>query len=387
MLIGNIFQLFIRFASNETMTAPADPTPATPVAQDVASLPDQATTAGHQFLLWLRHDSLEALIAIGVGVALFLALRALRSMGCRLLERGNEPAAWRSVTARVARKTHSFFLMAFSAEVVAKFAAAPGALLNAINFLFTVAFVLQGAIWLRELILVLVAHRAERSGPDQSTLANAMGVIRILVNIAVWAIALILVLDNLGVNVTALVAGLGIGGIAIGLAAQGIFSDLFAALAIIFDRPFRRGDTIQYGTTVGTVEAIGLKTTRLRALSGEQVVMANTKLLEQEVRNLRLIEERRVLLTLPLAPNTESKKLARVPDLLRSIVEAQANTRFGHAVIVNITGNSVDVELIFHVTTPDGEEMVNIRHAVLVEATRALHEAGIAFTDLTPPRG
>lgn len=363
------------------------PASSSPISRDVTKLPDQAATAFEQFLLWLRHDSFEALVGIGAGIALFLMLRALRGMGCRLLERGSpHAAAWRTVTARVARKTHSFFLAALSAEVVTGLTAPPGALLSAVDFLFTVALVLQGAIWVRELILVLVARRAERGDPDQSTLANAMGVIRILVNVAVWAIALILVLDNLGVNVTALVAGLGIGGIAIGLAAQGIFSDLFAALAIIFDRPFRRGDTIQYGTTIGTVEAVGLKTTRLRALSGEQVVMANTKLLEQEVRNLRLIEERRVALILPLTPNTPAEKLTLVPDLLRGIVEAQPNTRFGHAVVLNVTGNAVDIELIFFVTQPEAEVMARTRHAVLVEAIRALHARDIHFTDLSPPR-
>lgn len=350
-------------------------------------LADQSRDVVDQAVAWLRHDSLEALIAVTVGVVVFLLLRAVRGMICRLLERGEEPARWRSVAARVARRTHSFFLAALSADLVANLVAPPGALLSAVDFIFTVAAVIQGAIWLRELVLVLIAHRAERGDPDQSTLANAMGVIRILVNVVVWAIAVILVLDNLGVNVTALVAGLGIGGIAIGLAAQGIFSDLFAALAIIFDRPFRRGDTIQYGTTIGTVEAIGLKTTRLRALSGEQVVMANTKLLEQEVRNLRLIKQRRVTLILPLAPSTSADQLAAVPDLLRDIVEAQKSTRFDHAWLLGRTGNSIDVELIYFMTKPDAELMAATRHTVLIEATRALQARGIGFTDLTPPRG
>ena len=352
-----------------------------------SNLATQARDVADQAVVWVRNDSLEVLIAIGVGVLLFLLLRAIRGMGCRLLERGQEPARWRSVVARVARRTHSFFLVALSADIVTNVVAPPGALLSAVDFVFTVAAVIQGALWLRELVLVLIAHRAQRGDPDQSTLANAMGVIRILVNVVVWAIAVILVLDNLGVNVTALVAGLGIGGIAIGLAAQGIFSDLFAALAIIFDRPFRRGDTIQYGTTIGTVEAIGLKTTRLRALSGEQVVMANTKLLEQEVRNLRLIEERRLTLILPLAPNTPADRLAQVPDLLRTVVEAQTATRFGHAWLLGVTGGSIDVELVFFMTQPEADLMALTRHNVLIEAMRVLHLNGIDFADLTPPRG
>lgn len=356
-------------------------------ASNSADFADQARHIADQALVWLRNDSLEVLVAIGAGILLFLLLRAIRGTACRLLERGAEPARWRSVVARVARRTHSFFLIALSADLVANMVAPPGALLAAADFVFTVAVVIQGAIWLRELVLVLITYRAERGDPDQSTLANAMGVIRILVNVVVWAIALILVLDNLGVNVTALVAGLGIGGIAIGLAAQGIFSDLFAALAIIFDRPFRRGDTIQYGTTIGTVEAIGLKTTRLRALSGEQVVMANTKLLEQEVRNLRLIEERRIALILPLAPNTPADRLAQVPELLRAVVESQKATRFDHAWLIGLTGGSIDVELVFFMTQPEADLMALTRHHVLIEATRVLQTHEIAFADLTPPRG
>lgn len=350
-------------------------------------LADQTRGVVETFYAWLRNDSLEALIAIGAALLLFLLLRTLRGFVCRLLERSQQPARWRSVVARVARRTHSFFLAALSADLVTNIVAAPGGLLTAVDFIFTVAAVIQGAIWIRELILVVITHRAERGDADHSTLSNAMGVIRILVNVVIWAIALILVLDNLGVNVTALVAGLGIGGIAIGLAAQGIFSDLFAALAIIFDRPFRRGDTIQYGTTTGTVEAIGLKTTRLRSVSGEQVVMANTKLLEQEVRNLRLIEERRVLLLLPLAPNTSADKLEQVPAVLQAIVEAQPSTRFDHAVLVGVGGNSIDVELIFHMAEPAADLMVTTRHQVLLAAIRALHGLGIDFADLTPPRG
>src|SRR6201999_2371357 len=114
------------------------------------------------------------------------------------------------------------------------------------------------------------------------TLGSAVGIIRLLVSIAIFAIALIVVLDNLGVNVTGLIAGLGIGGIAIGLAAQGIFADLFAALSIIFDKPFRRGDSIKWDAVSGAVEAIGLKTTRIRSVNGEEVVISNTNLLSKE---------------------------------------------------------------------------------------------------------
>ncbi len=144
-----------------------------------------------------------------------------------------------------------------------------------------------------------------------------IAIIRVLVSVALFALAIVVILDNLGVNVTALVAGLGIGGIAIGLAAQGIFSDLFAALAILFDKPFRRGDIIRYDNTTGTVERIGLKTTRLRGLGGEQVVMANTKLLEREIHNLTDARVRRIWLPFGLVYQTSPDVIDRLPEILK----------------------------------------------------------------------
>src|SRR2546421_10539 len=137
------------------------------------------------------------------------------------------------------------------------------------------------AIGIAAVIVAAVEHRALSEEYSGEAIGSAMGIIRLLVTFVLFAIALIVVLDNLGVSVTGLVAGLGVGGIAIGLAAQGIFADLFAALAIIFDKPFRKGDTITFGPVSGSVENIGLKTTRLRSVTGEEVVVANSKLLDQ----------------------------------------------------------------------------------------------------------
>src|SRR3546814_2816 len=160
--------------------------------------------------------------------------------------------------------------------LVVSYANPPQMVLKTVAFLFTIAAVFQCAIWAREIILGLVERRT--TADESQSLANAMGLIRVLVTFALFAIALIVVLDNLGVNVTGLVAGLGIGGIAIGLAAQGIFSDLFAALSIIFDKPFRQGEVITYDQTTARVERIGLKSTHLRAMSGEKKVISNAKI-------------------------------------------------------------------------------------------------------------
>jgi small-conductance mechanosensitive channel len=201
----------------------------------------------------------------------------------------------------------------------------------------------------------------------------------VLVSIALFAIAFIVILDNVGVNVTALIAGLGIGGIAIGLAAQGIFSDLFAALAILFDKPFKRGDVIRYDNSVGTVERIGLKTTRLRSLTGEQMVMANTKLLEREIHNLADGRSRRMTLTFGLVYQTPTDMLERVCELSRAAVEERKGCKFVRCTLSGLGPSSLDHELLFEVASLDQDVIAAHRSAVIMSLLRSFGAEGIEF--------
>jgi len=214
---------------------------------------------------------------------------------------------------------------------------------------------------------------------EHSTLGSAIGIIRLLVTVGLFAIALILILSNLGVNVTGLVAGLGIGGIAIGLAAQGIFSDLFAALAIIFDRPFRRGDTIRYDTTTGTVEHIGLKTTRMRSLDGQQVVMSNTNLLNKEINNFALVEHRRFLLVLGVVYQTPMEQLRALPGMIGGIVARHDKTELVRCGMRGFGPSSLDFEVQFDVHGTDYEYAFATRAAICLEILTTFNEAGIQF--------
>jgi small-conductance mechanosensitive channel len=329
-----------------------------------------------RFFDWLG-DNLDAL-AFGVAVAAMLvaAMLALRSFGCRMAARATHKMGWQAVLGRVLARTTISFMAAAAAAIVISYAAPPPKVARLFDIAFTIAFALQAAVWGRELILGAVgAHVGDT--PGESAIGNAMGVIRVLISVTLFGIALVVILDNLGVNVTALVAGLGIGGIAIGLAAQGIFSDLFAALSILFDRPFRRGDTIRFDTTVGTVERIGLKTTRLRAPSGEMVIMANTKLLEREIRNLADGEDRRVTITFALVYQTPPAALDRVEDIARAAVESQPGCRLQRCVLTALAPSSLDHELVFVHDGLDLDAMPAHRAAIL----RALH-AGLTAEGL-----
>ena len=328
---------------------------------------------------WVADDGGTAISAVAAAFIVYAVIFGLRWAIIRILAADYPVTTWQGFVRRIVKRTHSPFIAIGSAYVVTRLVEIPAPLQALIAFFFTVGCAIQGALWLREIILALVERRAAPGSEDHATLASAMGIITVLVNVVVWALAIILVLDNLGVNVTALVAGLGVGGIAIGLAAQGIFSDLFAALAILFDRPFRVGDTISYGTSTGTVEAIGLKTTRIRAISGEQLIIANTKLLDQQVSNLRRIAERRVVMQFGIVYQTPPDIIAAIPAAITGVVNAAPHCRFDRAHFHNFSASSLDIELVFHVDVPELEVMMDARQAVALGILRRFAEMGVQF--------
>ena len=367
----------------------AEPSPTPPTfSTGVSSFPAQTERLFGELAAWLRTNSLDALIAATVGSLLFLALVGARGIAKRTLERGCEPGSWRWVAGRMVGKTYSAFLALASAQAVTGLSDAPAAWTAAVGFLFTVAAAIQLAGWARALAVSLVERRAAAHGEDDSAFDSAVGVLRVLISVAIWIVVGILLLDNLGVNVTALVAGLGIGGIAIGLAAQGIFADLFAAIAILLDKPFRRHDTISFGPpnapTVGTVELIGLKTTRLRSPTGEQVVVGNTKLLADQIRNLRRIEARQVTMGFTLDLSATPGQLAALPGLLEGCVSRIESARFVRSVVHNVTINGFECELVFEMENPDYALTMAARQAVLLDALARLRDAGLRLARAVP---
>jgi len=349
------------------------------VAEAAQNLSEKSVEIVTQTSGWISTNALDILIAGGLGVVIALVLLGVRALACRLMASGSDgDTHWRIIFARVLSKTNLFFIVMCSAEMVGELAATPPAVLSVIHFLFVIAAAFQAAIWARELILGFVQHRVGVA-EEHSTLGSAIGIIRLLVSVAVFAIAIILILDNLGVNVTGLVAGLGIGGIAIGLAAQGIFSDLFAALSIIFDKPFRKGDGIKVGQINGSVEQIGLKTTRIRSLSGEEVVMSNAKLLEQQLHNYTNLEHRRMVQMFGVTYQTAPEVLDRIPEMVRGIVEGHDHATMVRCGLIGFGASSLDFELQFDIHSLDYEYVFMTRHAIFIEMLKAFAAQGIEF--------
>jgi len=328
--------------------------------------------------MWVQTNYVELGIAVVAAIIVFIALSWLKRIAANIARASEHRAHLKSIIARTLARTSKFFRVMVSIELVNQIANAPAALTQTVDILFTIAIVTQIAIWLREIILGLIERRAGEGVHEHDTLQSAMVLIRLLVSFVLFAVAAIVILDNLGVNVTGLVAGLGVGGIAIGLAAQGIFSDLFAAISIIFDKPFRRGDTVSYDNTVARVEVIGMKSTRLRALTGEEKIISNSKLLEKEITNNTLTLYRRVTFVLTLVYQTPPALARRVPDILRQAVEAN-NAQFIRAGFNNFAPSALDFHLVFDIESDDVEEMFLARHNIGIAIIDSFAREGISF--------
>jgi small-conductance mechanosensitive channel len=360
------------FVSNNSVAAAKAP------SFDADRVGDQAGELVTSSIHWASTHWFQIAVAFGIGLVLALVLLWLRSLGPRLARRSASGKGWPAIIGRAIQRTNTPFIVLLSARLVSGYAGAPANVSTTIDFLFTVAMVFQAAVWAREIILGAIEHRTRNEHYAGEALMSAMGLIRLLVTFAVFAIALVVVLDNLGVNVTGLVAGLGVGGIAIGLAAQGIFADLFAALAIIFDRPFRRGDAVSYDQTSGTVEEIGLKSTRVRGVNGEERIISNKQLLDKEIQNNTRRERRRIKFTLGLAYETPVEKLESFPAMMKETIEAcgMVYVRCG---FLQFGASSLDFDIEFDSNSPDFQAAFDGRHKTGVAILKRCNEEGIVI--------
>jgi small-conductance mechanosensitive channel len=195
----------------------------------------------------------------------------------------------------------------------------------------------------------------------------------------VWVMIVLFVLQTWGVDVTALITGLGIGGVAVALAVQNVLTDVFASLAIIFDKPFLVGDFLQVGEHMGTVEAIGMKTTRLRSLSGEQLIFSNGDMLGSRIRNYGRMEERRAVFSFGLKYETAPEQTALVPDIVREIINAHERTRFDRCHFKRFGEFSLEFEAVYYMTVPDYSEFMSVQQAINLELMRRLSDQGMEF--------
>ncbi len=243
----------------------------------------------------------------------------------------------------------------------------------------TIALFWQVGIWTMAAVSIWLERKRQRSLAADRAAAGSLGIISFVVNVVIWAMVLLLTLDNLGIDITALIAGLGIGGIAVALAVQNVLGDLFASLSITLDRPFVVGDFLIVGDFMGSVEYIGIKSTRLRSLSGEQIIISNSDLLGSRVRNYGRMQERRVVFGTSVTYETPIEQVERIPALIRQIVEAQAGTRFDRSHFAKHAAASLDYETVYYVLSADFNKYMDIQQAINLRLHRELLQRGVEF--------
>jgi small-conductance mechanosensitive channel len=330
---------------------------------------------GQALGLWLL-----ALAVLGLSLVALLLLRgAIASRLRRLAERTSNDVD--DLLAQLVQRTSRLFLLLVSVRLAAMPLELPAGYDRGLQRVFAVALFVQAGIWANHGVRWLIARYLRRRGGEASEIPRAavLSLFGFFGQVVVWSVVTLLALANLGVDVTAAVAGLGIGGIAIGLALQNVLSDTFSSLAIILDKPFEEGDFVAVGDYLGTVERIGIKTTHLRSLSGEQIVLGNSDLLSSRIRNYKRMNERRALFSFGVLYETPLETVERIPGMVREIVESVEQTRFDRAHFRTLGASSLDFEVVYYVLRPDYNLAMDIQQRINLELMRRLQAEGVEF--------
>lgn len=316
-------------------------------------------------------------VTLVVFVALVVARRLLGRYHARLVKYGR--LGFMHAPLAVFGRTSPAFMLALALYAGLGPLALPARIDRAATLAITVIVFWQAGIWLSAIFAAWLERQAVQRAPGDHALASSMAIFAPIARVLIWVLVLLLALDNLGVNITALVGGLGIGGVAVALAVQNILGDLFASLSITLDKPFVVGDFLSVGEFLGEVRHIGIKSTRLLSLSGEEIAMSNADLLGSRIRNYGRMAERRVVFTVKVDYGTAADELARLGADIRRIVEAQRDVRFDRSHFSAFTLEALDVETVYYVLSPDFNRYMDIQQAINLEIFREFARRGIAF--------
>jgi small-conductance mechanosensitive channel len=231
-------------------------------------------------------------------------------------------------------------------------------------------------------ILVLLKGYLERQEHGQDKVRRLSGLM-LIVNILIWTMGILFLFDNMGYNVSALITGLGIGGIAVALAAQNILGDLFNYFVIFLDRPFEVNDFVTVDDKSGTIEYIGIKTTRILSLTGEQLVFANSDLTKSRIHNYKRMETRRAVFSVMVAYEISAAQLKEIPEMLKKIVQEQRSVKFDRAHWVSFGPSSLNFEIVYMVLSSDYNTYMDIQQAINIRIFETFEQLGIAFAKPT----
>lgn len=330
-----------------------------------------------QWDLWLDTEFWTKIaIVAGAMVLIHLVLRAVLSLLRRRLEsRRGRSGGWASV---ILARTSGGLLMVFSLLLALKLIELPIAWSVGLAHGWFVVLALQVALWLDACVRLwgrgqLLHREHSYLNPVMTTVVSVLGMV------VVWAVMMLSILANLGVDITALVASLGVGGIAVALAVQTVLSDIFASLSIGFDKPFEIGDFVVFGDVAGSIEHIGLKTTRIRSLSGEQIVCSNADLLKQTLHNYKRMDTRRIVFSFGVSYDTPADKVRGVSQLVKTIIEGVNDTRFDRAHFLSFDESRLLFEVVYIVQSPDYNRYMDIQQEINLQLLHGLRELDVRF--------
>lgn len=239
--------------------------------------------------------------------------------------------------------------------------------------------ILQGGLWAGAGISFVLGRAVQKKMDQDTSSATTITFLGFVARLILWVIVLLLILDNLGVNITGLVAGLGIGGIAVALAVQNILGDLLASLSIVLDKPFVIGDMIVVDKLMGTIENIGLKTTRVRSIDGEELIFSNNDLLKSRIHNYKRMQERRIVFGFGVVYQTPEEKLTLINDIVKQVIEARECVRFERVHFKEYGESALKYEAVYHVKGPDYRIYMDVQEAINLDVFRRFRKEGIEF--------
>ncbi len=329
----------------------------------------------------MNNTLLQWLIATATALITVLVFRLVQHLISRRLNSisAQTEILWRDIAVALFDKTKMLFLIIVGIIVGTTFLHIPDRIQTVASSLLIITLLFQAGIWGGAFIAVMLERYRLQAMDKNRAAVTSINVIGLVSRITLWSIVVLLALDNLGINVTALVAGLGIGGIAVALALQNILGDLFASLSIMLDKPFIVGDFLIIGDFLGNVEYVGLKTTRLRSLSGEQLIFSNSDLLNSRIRNYGRMFERRVVFSIGVIYQTPREKLKLIPEIIRDAVMAQENARFDRAHFSKYGNYDLQFETVFYVLSPDYTIYMDIQQAIYFAIHERFEQEGIEF--------
>jgi small-conductance mechanosensitive channel len=332
------------------------------------------------------HNSLTAwLIAGSVAALVFLILLGARVAIRRYAKRlqSTDRTEFLEIPMLALCRTALLFMLIVAVCVGSQSLKVGEPLQQVIRSALFIAFFWQIGLWCAAAVRAWVERRRAHSGVDDRAALSSLDIIRFIASVVIWSLVLLLTLDNLGVNITALVAGLGVGGIAVALATQNVLGDLFASLSIALDRPFVVGDFLAIDTFLGAVENIGIKSTRLRSLDGEQIILSNGDLLKSRVRNYGRMVERRVQFSVGVAYTTPVAQLEQIPGWIREFITREKDTRFDRSHFLKHGASALEFETVYYVLTADYNRYMDIQQSINLNIHRRFGDQGIAFAVTT----